>query len=309
MPAGSLFRQEDVLGRFARAKFYAGEPILEQKLFGKGTSDIGTDRLIPKGMRVVSVRVDPVTIHGGLVMPGSRVDIQVMLRVDPSNGIAQTGTRTILQDIKVFAVNDVVNLDSNNPQEAKSIPGRTVSLLVTPEQAEKVTLAGEMGTIRLIMRSPEDDVQVHTGGAVPQVLFGDGTGKRAEESLVPKSDVPDHGKGFVEYLNAIRSKMAAVKTPAASAAAAAVPDHWSMRVLRGSDVNDVEFEEAAAMAAAKGTDWRAIGGPLAPTAPRTRPATPDTKRPTPGADDSKPKGDGAKPDGVSPTPSGGKQPS
>jgi pilus assembly protein CpaB len=314
VPAGAIFRSEDVLGRFARAKFYAGEPILEQKLFGKGMSDLGTDRLIPKGMRVVSVKVDPTAIHGGLLMPGSRVDLQVMLRADPSNGIAQTATRTVLQGIKVFAVNDVVSLDSTGPQETKSIPGRTVSLLVTPDQAEKVTLAGELGMIRLIMRSPDDDEPVHSRGAVPQELFGTDSAKRTDENLVPQSATPADN-GFAKWLSAVRAKMAAVKAPQPTSETPPTPDHWSMRVLRGSEVNDVEFEEGTATDAAKSADWRPVGGPLAPVASRTQPAAPETKRPTPprevkpDTDDSKPKGDGVKPEGAPPAASGARQPS
>ena len=119
-------------------------------------TDQGADALIPKGYRVVSVRVESVTVHGGLLMPGSRVDIQVYINRNPAGGIPETTTRTLLQDVKVFAVNDVVSMDTPG-QDTKSIQGRTVSLLVTPEQAERVTLASELGTIRLIMRSPDDD--------------------------------------------------------------------------------------------------------------------------------------------------------
>ena len=161
VPTGTVTSLDDAEGRRAETKFFAGEPILDQKLFGKGESS-GADALIPKGYRVVSVRVDAVSGGGGLLLPGSRVDLLVHMTRNPSLGMQETITRTILQDIKVFAVNDVVSLDSTGQQDTKSIQARTVSLLVTPAQAEKITLASELGTIRLVMRSPDEDSQAQT---------------------------------------------------------------------------------------------------------------------------------------------------
>ena len=263
VPAGALTRMEDVEGRRSRAKFYVGEPILEQKLFGKGMTEQGADALIPKGYRVVSVRVEAVTVHGGLLMPGSRVDIQVYISRNPAGGIAETTTRTLLQDIKVFAVNDVISMDTPG-QDTKSIQGRTVSLLVTPEQAEKVTLASELGTIRLIMRSPDDDVQVDTRGALPQELFGDSKGARREkETLVQESATPakDSTKGFVDYLNSIRTKLAAAKLNVPPDSLPQEAPRWTMRLLKGPEINEIELEgNPPALAANADLGWKATNG-------------------------------------------------
>ena len=167
VPAGALGRLEDIEGRRTRSKLYAGEPILDNKLAAKGVNAPGADIMIPKGYRVVSIRVDAVSGGADLLLPGCRVDLLVHMARNPSMGIRETTTRTILQDIKVFAVNNVVTLDTAGP-ETKSIPARTVSLLVTPAQAEKVTLATEMGSIKLVMRGPEEETQVRTDGALPQ---------------------------------------------------------------------------------------------------------------------------------------------
>ena len=263
VPAGALARTEDVDGRRSRAKFYVGEPILEQKLFGKGMTEQGADALIPKGFRVVSVRVEAVTTHGGLLMPGSRVDIQVHITRNPAGGIPETTTRTLLQDVKIFAVNDVISMDSPG-QDTKSIQGRTVSLLVTPEQAERVTLASELGTIRLIMRSPDDDVQVETRGALPQELFGDSKGTRREkETLVqePPKAAKDPAKGFSDYLNAIRAKMAAAKLNVSPDALPQEAPRWTMRLLKGPEINEIELEgNPPAVAGNSDLGWKTIGG-------------------------------------------------
>ena len=120
VPQGGIGRIEDLEGRRTRAKLYAGEPILENKLFPKGTAQGSVSSVIPKGYRVVSIRVDAVSGGANLVLPGDRVDLLVHMARNDGNGIHETTTRTVLQDIKVFAVNDVVNLDSGGP-ETKSI--------------------------------------------------------------------------------------------------------------------------------------------------------------------------------------------
>ena len=219
--------------------------------------------MIPKGYRVISVRVDPVTVHGGLLLPGSRVDVQVYFARNDGIGVKETTTRTILQNIKVFAVNDVVSMDTPG-QDTKSIAGRTVSLLVTPKQAEKVTLASEMGTIRLVMRSPDDDGEPATRGAVPRDMFGsgdNGTSAKTEKEKDSTQPPADQGKGFAEYLASIQAKLAASK----AAAPSAPPLQYVMRLLKGTEVNDVMFEQSpsASAAGANGSNWK-ISGPTPP---------------------------------------------
>ena len=83
----------------------------------------------------------------------------VYLTRNPQTGIHETGTRVVLENIKVFAVNDIVN--TGNEKDGKTIKAATVSLLVTPEQAARVMLAAQLGTINLAMRSPEEGDQAH----------------------------------------------------------------------------------------------------------------------------------------------------
>ena len=120
------------------------------------------------------------------------------------------------------------------------------------------------------MRSPEDDVQYATQGARARELFGggDATTDRNREQLVPEQKPAEkQSKGFVDYLNTIRAKLAEAK---ASAPVQSAPPlvHWSMRVLRGNDVNDIDFEERASLAnaAPESGQWQ-MNGSLSPTAP------------------------------------------
>ena len=127
--------------------------------------------MIPKGYRVVPVKVDLVSGGSSLILPGDRVDVMVYLVRDMNRDIPETVTRTILQDIKVFAVNDVLDLEKEK-DGSKSIVAKTISLLVTPEQAAEVTLATQLGIVNLVMRSPEDDQQSPNSQAKPSELLG-----------------------------------------------------------------------------------------------------------------------------------------
>jgi len=266
LPTGALSEAGEIDGRRTRTKIFAGEPILHQKLFEAGSAEQGADALIPKGYRVVSVRVDPVTIHGGLLLPGSRVDLQVYLNRNDANGVQQTTARTVLQNIKVFAVNDILSADTSN-QDVKSIAGRTVSLLVTPAQAEKVTLASEMGTIRLIMRSPEDDVETHTRGAIPKDVFGGGLDS-GNDDREQKSSNNKPSKGFAEYLNSIQASIASQQhTVAKPTMPVAQPTRFVMRLLRGNEVNDVEMQGTNSGGSGVPSGWKINGAPL-PTPPQ-----------------------------------------
>ena len=240
VPQGAISRIEDIEGRRVRTKLYAGEPILENRLLGKGASEQGATALIPKGYRVVPVKVDLVSGGSSLILPGDRVDVMVYLIRDMSRGIPETVTRTILQDIKVFAVNDVVDLEHKD-ESGRSITAKTISLLVTPEQAAKLMLATQMGTINLVMRSPEDDEQIADAQARPGELFsGKNKSTRDKESLLPEdSSLDEEKKGFLNFLNTVKGKSS---TDAATSGQAKSRETWIMRLLKPGEIENVEFE-------------------------------------------------------------------
>ncbi|MGO8688462.1 MAG: Flp pilus assembly protein CpaB [Thermoguttaceae bacterium] len=258
VPAGALGRLEDIEGRRTRTKLFAEEPILDSKLAVKGANAPGADILIPKGYRVVSIRVDAVSGGGNLLLPGCRVDILVHMAKNPGGGIPETTTRTILQDIKVFAVNEIVNLENGGP-ETKSIQVRTVSLLVTPAQAELVMLATELGSIKLVMRSPEEETQTQTDGALPHQLLGiAGKSQRDKEESGEDAglgNLKDKGKEFNDFLSSLRKKDD-VKVPAPEPPPEEI---WSMRILNGAEMNDVIMREAANSALADASWWSVSG--------------------------------------------------
>lgn len=196
VPEGAITDLQDVDGRRARTWLYSGEPIIEAKLTGRNTT--AAEGLIPAGYRVVSVKVDDQSAVAGILRPGNRVDVLVYLMKNPGRGIQRTVTKTLMQNIKVFAVNDQFHMDKEERQNTQSISARTVSLLVTPEQAQEIHLASELGQIRFSMRSHEDDVAIDTGDSSASNLFG-GSGDEDSESLL-QDDTPK-GNGILAMLD------------------------------------------------------------------------------------------------------------
>ena len=221
-PAGAISRTEDIENRRVRTKFYAGEPILENRLCPKGANQQGATAMIPVGYRVVPVKVDLVSGGSDLILPGDRVDVMIHLVRDLSRGIEETVTRTILQDVKVFAVNDVLDLDKEK-EGNKSISAKTICLLVTPEQAAKVMLAAQMGVVNLVMRSSEEDKTDAQVEVRPSELLGiAGVSQRTkEESPDPPAD---------------KQPVAPVEPPSPHAT-------WTVRVLKGNTIDNVVFEK------------------------------------------------------------------
>jgi len=256
VPPGALSRIEEVEGRRTKTKIYSGEPILDKKLFGKGVAEQGPDALIPKGYRVVAVKVDQVSGTAGMIMPGSRVDVLVHLLRNPTRGIPETRTRVILQDVKVFAVNDRVTMEPEEDEGKSSIKATTVSLLATPKQAAKLTLAEELGKLRLVLRSPEDDAQTAQIEASPNELFGlsEGADRENETLLEPDPQPNESGElgGLLGFLASMqdqeqeKQEKEEPKTEEPPPAEAPPPaEQWTIRILKPDGVEEVVLQEAA----------------------------------------------------------------
>ena len=230
-PARAMSRMQDIENRRVRTKLYAGEPILENRLCGKGANQQGATAMIPIGYRVVPVKVDLVSGGSDLILPGDRVDVMIHLVRDPNRGIEETITRTILQDIKVFAVNDVLDLEKDKDGN-KSIPAKTISLLVTPEQAAKIMLATQTGIINLVMRSSEEDkkdAQVEVRMA--DLLHTAGGSQRDKEG---SQQTPAPAEKELAAAAVALPPVEAAKSPNAT---------WTVKVLKGNAVDEVVFEK------------------------------------------------------------------
>ncbi len=166
VPPNAVLKREDIVGRGVVANIYQDEPILETRLAPKGAG-AGLAATIPPGMRAVAVRVNEVVGVGGFVVPGMRVD--VLISGNPPNVSGNIGTvaRTLLQNIEVLSAGQNIQKDA----EGKPVSVPVVNLLVTPEQAEALTLAGNEARIQLVLRNPLDTEIAKTRGTAMAHLF------------------------------------------------------------------------------------------------------------------------------------------
>jgi pilus assembly protein CpaB len=234
IPKGALTRVEDVDGRRIKHAIAPGEPILQNKLVGEQDKRPTID--VPPGYRLAAVHADAVSAVGNLIQPGDRVDVLVYLK--GYNG-GPPGTNTILQDIKVFAVND--QWRPSDDKTGDPIATKNVTLLVTPEQAEKLTLATEMGKLRLVLRSPDDQLKVeNSDGTTPQELF---SGTDSTDNLsAEKSFLAKGGKGLLALL-AGKNQPQLQPQGALSMGTPAPSDieQFTMELLEGPQSRTVEF--------------------------------------------------------------------
>jgi pilus assembly protein CpaB len=149
-PKGAILKPEDAVGRGVISEIYQGEPILESRLAGVGSGG-GLAPTIPQGMRACAVRVDEVVGVAGFVIPGSRVDVLVSGN-PPGANTQGVETQTLLQNIQVLSAGINIQKDA----EGKPQQVQVVNLLVTPEQAETLSLASNSLKIQLVLRNPLD---------------------------------------------------------------------------------------------------------------------------------------------------------
>ena len=157
-PKGAFTKPEEVIDRPVVSNILFEEPILDGRLAARGAG-VGPVAQIPIGMRAVSVRVNDVVGVAGFVLPGMKVDVLVTGRPPNAEG-NNTVTRTVLQNITVLTAGQTLQADPRG----QAINAPVVTLLVTPEQAEILTLAGNEAKIQLVLRSASDPTVSSTRG-------------------------------------------------------------------------------------------------------------------------------------------------
>jgi pilus assembly protein CpaB len=151
LPQGVFTRPEQIKDRGLLVPVAKGEIITEVKLAPK-EAGAGLPSMIPDGMRAVSVKVNEVVSVAGFVQPGSHVDVILTGEPKVQGGVPDIAATTVLENVKVLAAGS--QLQQNAKGEAQNVP--VITLLVTPEEAQKVTLAANQGHIQLSLRNPMD---------------------------------------------------------------------------------------------------------------------------------------------------------
>ena len=183
LPQGAILKPEDAIGRGVLSAIYAGEPIVNSRLAARGSGG-GLAATIPPGMRAAAVRVDQVVGVAGFVTPGQRVD--VLISGTPpgvDNPTQGTVSKTLLQNIEVLSAGTDIQKDA----EGKPKQVQVINLLVTPEQAELLSLAGSQAHIQLVLRNPLDTaIAKPAETSMGQLFAPDGNAPAPKPVVVPR---------------------------------------------------------------------------------------------------------------------------
>src|SRR5499427_825083 len=166
VPANVISDPQEVIGRGIIVPMIQNEPFLPMKLSSKDGGG-GLPPAIPPGLRAVSVKVNEVIGVAGYVLPGTRVDVVTTL--SPTQQPSDTMSKVILTNVQVLAAGTKIQRDT---ERNKPMPVNVVTLLVDPEEAERLTLASTEGKIQLALRNPLDKTMPPTRGIKPAVLLG-----------------------------------------------------------------------------------------------------------------------------------------
>ncbi|MDA1314013.1 MAG: Flp pilus assembly protein CpaB [Acidobacteria bacterium] len=165
IPSDAFFEIDELLGRVPINKILADEPVVGRRLADPG-SGFGLAPKVPPGMRAMSVRVNDVIGVSGFVLPEARVDVLVtgMPRGQESDGQM---TKTILGNVRVISAGENLEPDASGKPQRVAV----VTLLVTPHQAELLTLATSQGRLQLVLRNSSDEEVYDTDGVREPEIF------------------------------------------------------------------------------------------------------------------------------------------
>ncbi|HEY6477147.1 MAG TPA: Flp pilus assembly protein CpaB [Polyangia bacterium] len=193
LPAGAIRDPKELVGRILLSRVLTGQPVLPGMLAAKNAGN-GLAALIPPNMRAMAVRVDDLVGVAGFIHPDDRVDVLVTLQ--PNRAGAQTTTKIFMQNVKVLAVGQEV--EANDQARMHATAATVATLLVSPQDSERLALASAQGRLLLTLRSWTDSLPVNTEGAVPDELIGEPpvlAAKQAEGPARPPAVAARRGRG------------------------------------------------------------------------------------------------------------------
>jgi pilus assembly protein CpaB len=237
VPVGATNKLQDLIGRGVTTPIYAKEPIIDSRLAPKGAGG-GLAAMIPHGMRAFAVSVNEIVGVAGFVTAGSHVDLLISGTAPGQNGALGTLSKTLIQNLEVLSAGQ----DFKKDPEGKPVPVQVVNVLVTPEQAEVLSLASSQTSIRMTLRNPLDhDIAKTPGTAMKFVWQGAGNLKTGGQ------DEP--------VVAATKARTAAPKEPRLVAQAPAPPKKeppFVMEILSGAGRTETKFEKPAVQGKGEG---------------------------------------------------------
>jgi pilus assembly protein CpaB len=231
-PDGAFASTEKLAGRVAVVNIAAREPVTEARLAPEGTAG-GLSAVIPEGYRAMTVKVDDVVGISGFIMPGTLVDVVVVITPGDQQGGQDPISKIVLQSIKVLANGQ--NIDKpESEREANSV--KAVTLLVTPEQAEKLALAASEGKLQLVMRNSVDQGDEQTKGINKRGLLN---GDRAVPAPEPGSLKSEQPKTEFKPVRRVRPQVEA--KPVAVTSPSPEKPRASVEMIEGGKKRSVDF--------------------------------------------------------------------
>lgn len=175
--AGAFTAPGPIVGRVVLFPLSAGEPITDRQLSAPGTGT-GITVKIPDGMRAISLRSDEIVGVAGFLLPGTHVDVLVTLHATNS---PDSVTSTVLQNVEILAAGQKTDPDP----EGKATTATVVTLLVKPEDAERVVMASTQGTVHFVLRNGADHQEYSGPPVLLSQLSAGAAPPPAEQKPVP----------------------------------------------------------------------------------------------------------------------------
>ena len=214
---------EEVVGRGAVNPIAENEPLTVNNVALK-EAGTGLPSTIPMGMRAISVRVNEVIGVAGFVVPGTHVDVMVVLKTD-----AATMARVVVSNVLVLAAGTKYGQEVE--KQAQAIPSSVVTVMLTPEDAERVALAAVEGQIMLTLRNPMDTAPTISPGTRTSSLV---SGVQRPESAATSPDAPQQTKSQPRPQPKPAPKRVDVAVAPAPPPPPAPPKPYAIEMIRGA---------------------------------------------------------------------------
>jgi pilus assembly protein CpaB len=229
MPPGAIRDVKEAIDHILTSRVLEGEPLLPGKLAARDAGN-GLAALIPSNMRAIAVRVDDVVGVAGFIHPDDRVDVIVTIHpVKPAD--SEATSKVILQNVKVLAVGKELEVNERNRNQAN--PVTVATLLVNPEESEKLALSATEGRLMLTLRSWTDNQAVITGGMNASTLLTDSSTKPRDAVVVAPTPVRK---------NVVRVAQTAPVPPPVAPVAGQPPRKDVVEILRGDRFEERKFD-------------------------------------------------------------------
>ena len=232
-PAGAFQRVDSVAGRVTRVPVFKGEPIVPGRLAPLGTGP-GLEVKISPGKRAMAVRINDIAGISGLIQPNSRVDVLVTMRSPDGGGRTNQVAKLFMENMRVLSVGTNVQ----RGDDGMPVDGKTATLEVTPDEAERLAVAQGQGTIQLVLRGYGDPDSINTSGASSTDVLA---ALRDAPAVVPQPVAPPPRRTVTRPAPVRTDTTPVVQLP--PPVVPQRPDTSVVTIYRGNEVTKQKFEK------------------------------------------------------------------